>query len=76
MDFKPDWIIQRGHIMKNQTYQGYELNDEEMDWFNENYRLSAHFSFKPEDFATSPNLIRLLTFGEADDYYIFRRLRK
>lgn len=72
MDFKPDWIIQRGQISDYQTYQGYTLRNDEIDWLDENYRLEARFTFKPEEFARSPLTTWLLTMGEADDYFIFR----
>ncbi len=73
MDYQPKWIIQRGHITDYETYQGYTLSEEEKAWFQENYQLIAEFSFMPEDFTANPFSTRLLSLGEADDYYIFKR---
>ena len=70
-DFKPNWIIQRGHIEEFETYQGIALTDDEQDWFLEHYREVASFEFNPEDYTTTPLLIRLLSLGEADRYYVF-----
>ncbi len=75
MDYRPDWLIQRGHITQFETYQGYVLNEEEQDWFQANYRLEARFSFVPRDYTDRPFLARLLELGEADDYYIYGRLK-
>lgn len=75
MDYRPDWLVQRGHIAEFETYQGYVLNDEERDWFQENYRLETRFSFNPIDYTKSPFLKGLLTLGEADDYYIYKRVK-
>ncbi len=75
MDFRPRWIIQRGHITDYETYQGYTLNEDEKEWFETFYRLEARFSFKPEDYVNHPFLVRLLSLGEADDYYVFRRVK-
>ena len=70
-DFKPNWIIQRGHIEEFETYQGIALSDDEQDWFTENYREVASFEFNPEDYTSNPLLARLLSLGEVDDYYVF-----
>lgn len=75
MDFQPDWIIQRGHILEGATYQGYRLSGDEQDWFEQNYNLAASFSFKPEQYAKRSFLIQLLTLGEADDYFVFHLVK-
>lgn len=75
MDFQPEWIIQRGHIENFTTYQGYKLNGTEKAWFEENYRVAARFIFDPEDYAAHPLLQRLLTLGEVDEYYVFKRVK-
>lgn len=75
MDFQPEWLVQRGHIIEYETYQGYRLSEEEARWLEENYRLQGRFSFTPRDYTGQPFLTRLLTLGEADDYYLYRRLK-
>ena len=75
MDFQPQWIIQRGHIADFTTYQGYELNQTEKAWFEENYRVAARFAFDPQDYATLSFLQQLLTLGEVDEYYVFKRVK-
>jgi len=73
MDFQPEWIIQRAHITRDTTYQGYRLSGEESEWFHQNYELVASFSFVPEDYADLTLLVRLLRLGQVDDYYVFSR---
>lgn len=75
MDFHPEWLVQREHITDFKTYQGYVLNEEEQDWFQEYYRLEGRFSFIPDDYTGSDALARLLSLSEADDYYIYRRVK-
>jgi len=75
MDFRPDWLVQREHIKEYKTYQGYTLSEEEQEWFLENYQLAGRFSFQPGDYTESDSLARLLSWGEADDYYIYRRVK-
>lgn len=74
MDFQPDWIIQRGHITRFETYQGYTLTEEEQEWFQSNYALKARFSFSPLDYTHNSILARMLALGEADDFYIFEKV--
>lgn len=71
-DFTPQWLVQRGQIADFTTYQGYRLSAEEQDWFREHYDLVARFSFDPASYTSNPFLQRLLTLGEADNYYLFR----
>ncbi len=73
MDYQPEWIIQRGHIMNDTTYQGYRLSNEEREWFHQHYQLKASFTFTPDDYAVLPFFKRLLSLGQADDYYVFAR---
>lgn len=73
MDYQPEWIIQRAHIMQDTTYQGYRLSSEEREWFHNHYQLQAGFAFTPRDYAASPFFIHLLGLGQADDYYVFAR---
>jgi len=73
MDYQPEWIIQRGHIINDTTYQGYRLSSEEREWFHKHYHLEASFAFTPDDYAELPLFIRLLSLGQADDYYVFAR---
>ena len=75
MDFQPEWIIQRGHIMNDTTYQGYKFSGDEREWFHQHYQLAASFTFRPEDYAEQPFFVQLLSLGQADDYYAFRRVK-
>lgn len=74
-DFEPEWVVQRGHITEYMTYQGYEMNQAEREWFQQHYRLAAHFTFRPEDYADRSFFVSLLSLGEVDDYYVFHIVR-
>jgi hypothetical protein len=69
---KPVWLIQRGHIASYTTYQGYKFSTEEREWFDANYSLVRSFTYKPEEYTSSPLLMKLLEMGAADDYYIYK----
>ena len=75
MDYQPQWIIQRAHILEDTTYQGYRLNAEESKWFHTHYTLAASFKFHPEDYTNSLVLLKLLELGTVDDYYVFQRVK-
>jgi len=75
-DFKPQWLVQRGQIADFTTYQGYHLSAEEQDWFRLHYDLVARFAFDPASYTSNAVLERLLTLGEADNYYLFRYQEK
>ena len=72
MEIRPDWLVQRGHIALNRTYQDYEFTPEEQEWLNAHYSLVNSFTYQPETYTSSPLLLSLLDLGVADDYYIYR----
>ncbi len=70
-DAKPDWIVQRDHFETFTTYQGYTLNETEQKLFLENYHLVEKISYRPQEYASQPLLVRLLAMGSADSYLIY-----
>lgn len=76
MDYQPEWIVQRGQILSDTTYQGYKFNEDERAWFHDNYQLKASFTFDPQEYSEVPFLERLLQLGQADDYYVFQRAQQ
>lgn len=69
---KPTFMVQRDHIMDHKTYQGYQLNKEEITWFDENYEIMKKFEYKPEELSTSFIMKRILKLGSHSNYYVFR----
>jgi hypothetical protein len=69
---KPTFLVQRHHIVKHKTFQGYQMTPAEAAWFDSRYELIRLFKYQPEEFTAQPYLRWILRLGAHDDYYVFK----
>jgi hypothetical protein len=73
MHYKPDYLIEREHMINFKTLDDYKFNDSEKIWFKENYELIKHFVYKPEEYTENKFVLSILRLGGHSDYYLYKR---
>lgn len=67
---RPNYLVQRAHMLDHRTYQGYALTAEEAAWFDRHYELIRPFEYRPE---TAPQVLRpFARLGSHSPYYVYR----
>lgn len=71
--YKPDYLIERDHILNFRTLDNYLLAEDEKKWFNDNYEMIKHFKYNPDNYTVDRFLLYFLRLGGHADYYLFKR---
>ena len=77
IEYMPDFLVQRKHILNFRDSLNNQFSEEETLWFKNNYCLNKRFSYDPKIIAPNNKFKQLiLKLGSHVDYYLFVKRNK